>query len=111
MAANCAQCHTSIRDEYLYNLSSGGHCKNNVGNNNMNNPIPMNNTHPQMGPLHKSCLRCGECGEFLESTCFTNQGTFYCKRDYYRLFGPRCTGCLIPFEFPASTLKFKIMND
>ena len=34
MAANCAQCHTSIRDEYLYNLASGSHCKNN-GNNNM----------------------------------------------------------------------------
>ena len=108
MAANCAQCHTSIRDEYLYNLSSGGHCnKNNGSNNNMNNPIPMNNTLPQMGPLHKSCLRCGECGEFLESTCFTNQGTFYCKRDYYRLFGPRCTGCLIPFEFHEEATRLR----
>ena len=108
MAANCAQCHTSIRDEYLYNLSSGGsnsaHC-----NNNMNNSIPMNNPiiPSHMGPLHKSCLRCGECGEYLETTCFTNQGSFYCKRDYYRLFGPRCTGCLIPFEFHEEATRLR----
>ena len=108
MAANCAQCHTSIRDEYLYNLSSGGgnsaHC-----NNNMNNSIPMNNSiiPSHMGPLHKSCLRCGECGEYLENTCFTNQGSFYCKRDYYRLFGPRCTGCLIPFEFHEEATRLR----
>jgi len=108
MAANCAQCHTSIRDEYLYNLSSGGgnsaHC-----NNNMNNPVPMNNSiiPSHMGPLHKSCLRCGECGEYLENTCFTNQGSFYCKRDYYRLFGPRCTGCLIPFEFHEEATRLR----
>ena len=108
MAANCAQCHTSIRDEYLYNLSSGGgnstHC-----NNNMNNSIPMNNpvVPSHMGPLHKSCLRCGECGEYLENTCFTNQGSFYCKRDYYRLFGPRCTGCLIPFEFHEEATRLR----
>ena len=108
MAANCAQCHTSIRDEYLYNLSSGGgnsaHC-----NNNMNTPVPMNNSiiPSHMGPLHKSCLRCGECGEYLENTCFTNQGSFYCKRDYYRLFGPRCTGCLIPFEFHEEATRLR----
>ena len=108
MAANCAQCHTSIRDEYLYNLSSGGgnsaHC-----NNNMNTSVPMNNSiiPSHMGPLHKSCLRCGECGEYLENTCFTNQGSFYCKRDYYRLFGPRCTGCLIPFEFHEEATRLR----
>ena len=106
MAANCAQCHTSIRDEYLYNLASG-HCKDGGSNNIMNNTTSMINTVPQMGPLHKSCLRCGECGDFLEDTCFTNQGTFYCKRDYYRLFGPRCTGCLIPFEFHEEATRLR----
>lgn len=64
-------------------------------------------THQQMGPLHKSCLRCGECGEFLENTCFANQGVFYCKRDYYRMFGPRCQGCQLPFEFHEEATRIR----
>lgn len=108
MEANCAQCHTSIRDEYLYNLASG-HCKNG-GNNNFPSTTTANmmNQHiQQMGPLHKSCLRCGECGEFLENTCFANQGVFYCKRDYYRMFGPRCQGCQIPFELHEEATRIR----
>jgi hypothetical protein len=51
------------------------------------------------GPLHARCLQCYDCGVYLDSTCYSNgENVFYCKRDYYARFGPRCGGCGTAFE-------------
>ncbi|KAJ3604167.1 hypothetical protein NHX12_028908 [Muraenolepis orangiensis] len=45
---------------------------------------------------HMRCLRCCECKLHLESelTCFSKDGSIYCKEDYYRRFSvQRCARC------------------
>ena len=88
MVANCAQCQNSIQDEWLYSLE--GHQGQTVSS-----------------VLHKGCLRCVECGDFLESKCYASpEGHYYCKRDYYRLYGPRCGGCHRPFDLTEEATRY-----
>ncbi|XP_036385421.1 LIM/homeobox protein Lhx2-like isoform X3 [Megalops cyprinoides] len=45
---------------------------------------------------HMRCLKCSECKLNLESelTCFSKDGSIYCKEDYYRRFSvQRCARC------------------
>ncbi|XP_014243866.1 protein apterous-like isoform X2 [Cimex lectularius] len=45
---------------------------------------------------HASCLQCSQCRVPLdgEVTCFARDGSIFCKKDYYRLFGmKRCARC------------------
>jgi LIM homeobox protein 1 len=80
MSSCCAKCQSPIADEYVYNVQNKDDAS-------------------HMGPLHGNCLRCFDCGTYLDTTCFTNgDGAFFCKRDYYRRFGPRCAGCRVHFE-------------
>ena len=69
--AECAECRLPIRDAFVVK----------VGGTN----------------LHEDCLRCAVCKESLTSSCFTKFGQFYCKADFYRMFGPRCASCHIVF--------------
>lgn len=79
MSNNCAKCHSSITEEYFYNIHK--------------------DQQQHSGPLHGTCLRCYDCGTYLDSTCFSSgDNAFLCKRDYYRRYGPRCAGCRINFE-------------
>lgn len=48
--------------------------------------------------LHEQCLRCFTCGHFLTESCFSKFGQFYCRQDFYSLFGPRCSGCQLVFS-------------
>ncbi|KRX63560.1 Phosphatidylinositide phosphatase SAC1 [Trichinella sp. T9] len=44
---------------------------------------------------HAACLKCVDCRQFLDETCtcFVRDGKPYCKLDYVRLFGVRCSKC------------------
>ncbi|KAL3870693.1 hypothetical protein ACJMK2_038737 [Sinanodonta woodiana] len=44
---------------------------------------------------HLQCLRCCICDSSLEDhkTCYNKEGNFYCKPDYYREFGAKCSKC------------------
>jgi len=78
---NCAKCHSAISDDWIFNVSN-----------------PESN-FDFMGPLHRACLQCIDCGSYLESTCYADPNTgFYCRKDYYRRFGPACGGCGMTFE-------------
>ena len=35
-------------------------------------------------PWHPNCVRCTECGAFLNEKCFSRDGKIYCKEDFYR---------------------------
>ncbi|XP_076801362.1 insulin gene enhancer protein ISL-1-like isoform X2 [Clavelina lepadiformis] len=49
---------------------------------------------------HAGCLKCADCGQFLDETCtcFVREGKTYCKRDYTRLFGTKCNKCGMGFS-------------
>jgi len=43
---------------------------------------------------HTECVRCHTCGDLLDHKCFFRDGNIFCREDFYRLYGPRCGGCL-----------------
>ena len=67
----CDECHTTINDKVLLRVGDS--------------------------TLHEDCLKCQVCKERLDGTCFTKFGQFYCKQDFYRMFGPRCSACHLVF--------------
>ncbi|ESO01418.1 hypothetical protein HELRODRAFT_141779, partial [Helobdella robusta] len=44
---------------------------------------------------HSGCLKCFQCQAVLDEncTCFIKDGLTYCKDDYVRLFGAKCSSC------------------
>ncbi|CAG0879475.1 unnamed protein product [Cyprideis torosa] len=44
---------------------------------------------------HAACLKCADCHQYLDEscTCFVRDGKTYCKRDYVKLFGAKCSKC------------------
>uniref|UniRef100_A0A8C4PZ02 LIM zinc-binding domain-containing protein n=1 Tax=Eptatretus burgeri TaxID=7764 RepID=A0A8C4PZ02_EPTBU len=42
---------------------------------------------------HAGCLHCSECMSLITSRCFNHDGRIYCKEDFYRQFGHKCTAC------------------
>ncbi|KAK6627144.1 hypothetical protein RUM44_009621 [Polyplax serrata] len=50
---------------------------------------------------HEHCLSCNVCGNLLSHSCYTRSGKLYCKQDYDRLFGVKCSRCgdrILPHE-------------
>ena len=68
----CAECHLPIRDKFVVRCGDLD--------------------------LHETCLRCAVCSVVLENSCLTKWGQFYCKADFYRMFGPRCSTCHLVFR-------------
>ena len=68
--------------------------------------------------------RCQVCREKLDGSCFTKFGQFYCKQvmmmmmmmimmlmfyckqDFYRMFGPRCAACHLVFTL-TDTVRYE----
>ncbi|XP_062049813.1 LIM/homeobox protein Lhx4 [Lepus europaeus] len=42
---------------------------------------------------HSSCLKCADCQMQLADRCFSRAGSFYCKEDFFKRFGTKCTAC------------------
>ena len=55
--------------------------------------------------LHEDCLKCQICSVKLDGTCFTKFGQFYCRQDFFRTFGPRCSGCHIVFSLEDNVIN------
>ncbi|XP_050296604.1 LIM homeobox transcription factor 1-beta isoform X2 [Anthonomus grandis grandis] len=50
---------------------------------------------------HEHCLCCSVCGVLLSHSCYTRNMKLYCKTDYDRIFGVKCSRCgdrLLPQE-------------
>ena len=67
----CAECHRHIEDQYVLRVGDSS--------------------------LHQECLKCASCRLPLTDSCFSKFGQFYCRQDFYRLFGPRCSACQLVF--------------
>jgi len=68
----CSECNRPIEDQYVMRVADS--------------------------ILHEQCLRCFTCGHFLTESCFSKFGQYYCRQDFYSLFGPRCAGCQLVFS-------------
>ena len=89
---NCAKCHNTISDDWVFNVQNSEASN---GGNSMASP----EFTSSLGPLHRACLQCVDCGNYLETTCYADANSgFYCRRCYYRRFGPACGGCGLTFE-------------
>ncbi|ERE73662.1 LIM/homeobox protein Lhx4 [Cricetulus griseus] len=42
---------------------------------------------------HSSCLKCADCQMQLVDRCFSRAGSVYCKEDFFKRFGTKCTAC------------------
>ncbi|CAM1323738.1 LHX3 (predicted) [Pycnogonum litorale] len=42
---------------------------------------------------HAQCLKCRDCGALLADKCFARSGYVYCKDDFFRRYGTKCSGC------------------
>ncbi|TRY70589.1 hypothetical protein TCAL_02806 [Tigriopus californicus] len=78
-STTCAKCHEVIREKYVFKVKDLPH--------------------------HQNCLQCVECSMFLDSACYTQSNQYYCKRDFYRLFGPKCQGCEYTIEMDQFSTK------
>ncbi|CAL4063244.1 unnamed protein product [Meganyctiphanes norvegica] len=43
---------------------------------------------------HTECVRCSDCAGPLTDKCFSRDGKLFCKTDFFRRFGTKCSGCL-----------------
>ncbi|XP_063599686.1 LIM/homeobox protein Lhx1-like [Penaeus indicus] len=43
---------------------------------------------------HAECVRCVDCGCALTDKCFSREGKLFCRSDFFRRFGTKCSGCL-----------------
>nr|NP_001071755.1 LIM/homeobox protein Lhx3a type 1 [Ciona intestinalis]BAE06537.1 transcription factor protein [Ciona intestinalis] len=44
-------------------------------------------------PWHSQCLKCNDCGRQLTDKCFSRGSYVYCKEDFFKRFGTKCSGC------------------
>ncbi|CAL8076782.1 unnamed protein product [Calicophoron daubneyi] len=44
-------------------------------------------------PWHQSCLRCYACGVLLLERCYSKEGQLFCREDFMKNYGPKCTAC------------------
>lgn len=63
----CASCRMPIKDRFIFSV------------------IEQN--------FHQDCVRCVDCLSNLNDRCYTFEGKLYCRLDYWRRFGPKCSAC------------------
>lgn len=44
-------------------------------------------------PWHESCLQCCICRNTLSRSCFSKDRKLYCRTDYEKMYGTKCSGC------------------
>jgi len=42
---------------------------------------------------HAECVRCFDCHINLTDKCFSREGKLFCRDDFFRRFGTKCSGC------------------
>lgn len=42
---------------------------------------------------HMQCVKCCECQCVLSEKCFSRDSKLYCRSDFFKLYGTKCSGC------------------
>ncbi|XP_065829334.1 LIM homeobox transcription factor 1-beta-like isoform X2 [Oscarella lobularis] len=58
---------------------------------------------------HERCLRCCICRVQLSASCYYKHNQFYCKIDYQRMFGTKCSAC--GESIPSTDLVMRAMDN
>lgn len=72
MNNRCAGCSKLIKDRFIFSV------------------IEQN--------FHQDCVRCADCSLSLNERCYTSEGKLYCRSDYWRRYGPKCSACQEPIK-------------
>ncbi|KAG7206891.1 hypothetical protein KM043_000790 [Ampulex compressa] len=68
MLLSCAGCEKPIMDQYLLNVLDRA--------------------------WHIECVRCFDCRITLQEKCFSREAKLFCRDDFFRRYGTKCSGCL-----------------
>ena len=44
-------------------------------------------------PWHSRCLTCAVCAQPLRDKCFVKNNEVFCREDFFRKYGTKCSGC------------------
>lgn len=77
----CASCLMPIKDRFIFNVINRN--------------------------FHQECVRCSDCSVGLNEKCFSQDGKLYCRMDYWRRFGPKCSACQEPIKPTEFVQKLK----
>ena len=44
-------------------------------------------------PWHAKCLTCAVCAQPLREKCFVKNNEVFCREDFFRKYGTKCSGC------------------
>ena len=44
-------------------------------------------------PWHAKCLSCSSCAQPLRDKCFVKNNEVFCREDFFRKYGTKCSGC------------------
>ena len=44
-------------------------------------------------PWHSKCLSCAVCAQPLRDKCFVKNNEVFCREDFFRKYGTKCSGC------------------
>ncbi|XP_031569658.1 LIM homeobox transcription factor 1-beta-like isoform X3 [Actinia tenebrosa] len=58
---------------------------------------------------HESCLQCCICRTPLSRSCFSKDRKLYCRNDYEKVFGTKCSGCRK--TIPANELVMRALGN
>ncbi|XP_048587095.1 LIM homeobox transcription factor 1-beta isoform X2 [Nematostella vectensis] len=58
---------------------------------------------------HESCLQCCICRSQLSRSCFSKDRKLYCRTDYEKVFGTKCSGC--KKTIPANELVMRALGN
>ena len=67
MEGVCANCGRGISDRYMMRVNERDY--------------------------HETCLACAECSAPLSDVCYTRNCKLYCRTDYERIYGTKCSRC------------------
>ncbi|CAH1801750.1 unnamed protein product [Owenia fusiformis] len=42
---------------------------------------------------HAKCVRCSDCTAALTDKCYVRDGKLFCREDFFRRYGTKCSGC------------------
>ncbi|XP_015117803.1 LIM/homeobox protein Lhx5 isoform X2 [Diachasma alloeum] len=68
MLLTCAGCRKPILDRYLVNVLERA--------------------------WHTDCVRCFDCQVELSEKCFSRDSKIFCRNDFFRRYGTKCSGCM-----------------
>ena len=78
---SCAGCNLPIRDKFLLEV--------------------LDRT------WHTDCVQCHDCGLKLHEKCFTREGRIYCRDDFFKRYGIKCSGCSFGIKPDELVRKFR----